>query len=74
VQNDKSSLGTDEPNNLQIKAIYGLVKELMMYFNMTQLGGHREFAQAHGSSRACPGTYGMALAQMVRNEMGLKKP
>ena len=34
-----------------------LSKALLQFFDIKTLGGHREFAKTHGTSRACPGVY-----------------
>jgi hypothetical protein len=38
------------------------------------LGGHSEFAKTHGTSRECPGAYGMIIAEQMRREFKLAAP
>lgn len=72
---DKLDVVTDEPPDKQIKALYALVKTLCRFFPVTMLGGHREYQQlATHEGRACPGTYGMILAEMLRQEYKLGAP
>jgi hypothetical protein len=47
---------------------------LIEFFSIKRLGGHREFAQAAGSSRACPGIYEMIIAAQLRKKFDLSKP
>jgi hypothetical protein len=51
-----------------------LVKTLIKTFNIKSLGGHREFAKTHGTSRACPGVHGLIVADMLRKKFGLLPP
>jgi len=73
-QKDQVAIVHDEPTEMQINAAYTLVKALLRFFEITTLGGHREFAKIHGSSRACPGAYGMIVAETMRRELKLKAP
>lgn len=74
VEKDKLAVAHDEPTDAQIKAVTALTKTLKAHFRINKLGGHREFAKTHGSSRACPGAYGMILANMLREELGVAAP
>lgn len=74
VQNDKLDLVYDEPTEKQLEAAFALVKTLLQFFEIKTLGGHREFAKTHGTSRACPGTHGMIIAEMMRNDFKLLPP
>lgn len=73
-QTDKVAVVHDEPPEKQLLACSKLVKSLTQFFAIKTLGGHREFAQTHGTSRACPGVYGMAIAEKMRHEFGLSAP
>jgi hypothetical protein len=73
-QNDKVSVRHDEPTEKQLRAASALTKVLVGTFKIKTLGGHREFAKALGSSRACPGTHGLIIADMLRRESGLAAP
>lgn len=74
VQNDKAAVVHDEPTERQLAAAEALIGILCRYFNIARLGGHREFAQTHGTSRACPGVYGMIVAEQLRRKYGLAAP
>jgi hypothetical protein len=72
---DKVDVVTDEPPEVQIKALFALVKALRTYFPITSLGGHREYQRlATHEGRACPGAYGMILVNMLRNDLKLGDP
>lgn len=74
AQNDKLSVRHDEPTEKQLQAASALTKVLVASFKIKTLGGHREFAKTHGTSRACPGTHGLIIADMLRREFGLAAP
>ena len=74
VQKDQLAVNHDEPSELQMSKAEKLVQTLIEFFPIKRLGGHREFAQAAGSSRACPGIYGMIIAEQLRKKFGLAKP
>jgi N-acetyl-anhydromuramyl-L-alanine amidase AmpD len=72
---DKVDVVTDEPPEVQIKALFALVKTLRTYFPIATLGGHREYQRlATHEGRACPGAYGMILVNMLRNDLKLEGP
>jgi hypothetical protein len=78
VQKDKVDFINDysydpSTDNLH-KATDVLVKTLSTVFNIKQLGGHREFAKIHGTSRACPGIHGLIIADMLRKKFSLLPP
>jgi hypothetical protein len=74
IENDKLAVAHDEPSTPQINAAYKLVEQLKEFFCIEVLGGHREFAQMHGTNRPCPGAYGMILADMMRRDMAFSAP
>jgi hypothetical protein len=74
VQKDQLAVGHDEPSELQMSKAEKLVHTLAEFFPIKRLGGHREFAQAAGSSRACPVIYGMIIAEQLRAKFGFAKP
>ncbi|MES2743536.1 MAG: peptidoglycan recognition family protein [Pseudomonadota bacterium] len=74
IQNDKIAVGNDDPTEKQLEAIDALVSILSRFFSIKFLGGHREFAKARGTSRACPGTYGMIIAEQLRKKFALSLP
>ncbi|WP_089399869.1 hypothetical protein [Noviherbaspirillum humi] len=57
-----------------VKAVSIMIKTSLHYFQINKLGGHREFAKTHGTSRACPGIYGMIIAEQMRREFKLSAP
>lgn len=73
-QNDKLAASHDEPTEKQLQAASILVKALVQFFSIKTLGGHREFAKSHGTSRACPGAYGMNIAAQMRRDFKLGAP
>lgn len=73
-QSDKLATTHDEPTEKQLQAASVLVKALVQFFNIQTLGGHREFAKTHGTSRACPGAYGMNIAAQMRRDFKLGAP
>lgn len=73
-EKDKSAVTHDEPTEPQLAAAEALIKSLLEFFDIQKLGGHREFAQTHGSSRACPGIYGMIIANQMRKAFSLSPP
>ncbi|CAN7541937.1 N-acetylmuramoyl-L-alanine amidase [Acidovorax sp. LjRoot117] len=74
VQKDRLAVAHDEPSELQLSKAEKLVKTLAEFFPIRKLGGHREFAQSAGTSRACPGIYGMIIAEQLRMKFGFAKP
>lgn len=72
--NDNNSSTPDKPTAAQLLAVKVLVTVLQKHFKIAKLGGHREFAKTHGTSRACPGQYGMEIAQNLRTELKLAAP
>lgn len=73
-QKDKVAVVHDEPTEKQLEAASKLVKTLLEFFDIKTLGGHREFAKTHGTSRACPGVHGMIIAEQLRRDFGLSAP
>lgn len=64
----------DVPSEPQITAAETLRKALASYFNIEKLGGHREFPKQLENARACPGSYGMAVADVLRRSLKVRKP
>lgn len=73
-QKDNMAVIHDEPTEKQLEAATKLVKTLLRFFDIKTLGGHREFAKSHGTSRACPGTHGMLIAEQMRRDFKLSAP
>lgn len=72
---DKLDMENDESTDAQLKSLFSLVLVLKTYFHIATLGGHREFQRkATSEGRACPGTYGMAIVQLLRQKYGLSAP
>lgn len=57
----------------QLDSINILVSALIEYFNITTLGGHREFSLPD-DKRTCPGNIGIKLVESLRNKFNLKSP
>lgn len=74
VQKDRLDVSRDEPPEVQLTSAEKLVRTLAEFFPIKKLGGHREFAVAIGTSRACPGIYGMIIAEQLRNKFGFERP
>lgn len=72
--NDNNSDTPDKPTAAQLLAVKVLVTTLQKHFKIAKLGGHREFAKTHGTSRACPGQYGMEIATNLRTALKLAAP
>ncbi|ECG4949245.1 peptidoglycan recognition protein family protein [Salmonella enterica subsp. enterica] len=73
VKDDWDS-SVDIPTDKQKNAIDVLVRTLIKFFPITQLGGHREFASLNDLGRACPGTYGLQIAANLRTKFKLSAP
>ena len=71
---DDWDISVDIPTDKQKNAINVLVRTLIKFFPITQLGGHREFASLNGLGRACPGTYGLQIAANLRTKFKLSAP
>lgn len=57
----------------QLSALRVLIRCLMKFFKINELGGHKEFALS-GDVRTCPGSIAMEKIVELRKEFGLKKP
>lgn len=73
-QMDALDTTNEEGTDQQYEAASVLIATLKQFFLIETLGGHREFAKTKGSSRACPGAWGMIKAEMLRKDLGLKAP
>jgi hypothetical protein len=64
------------PTRAQVDALSALIATLNDLFNITALGGHREYQLlAPGNEgRACPGRYGMQVVDEMRAKFGLRAP
>jgi len=64
------------PTKAQIDALSALIATLKEFFNITALGGHREYQLlAPGNEgRACPGEYGMQVVEEMRAKFVLRAP
>ncbi len=72
---DDIAVNHDEPTETQIKALEVLTRVLKENFSgISRFGGHREWASQSGGNRACPGVYGLILAEMMRSKFALEKP
>ena len=57
----------------QLSALKVLIKCLNEYFNISELGGHKEFALS-GDTRTCPGSVAMEKIVELRKEFKLNEP
>lgn len=72
---DDIAVRHDEPTEVQIVALETLTQVLKANFKaIARFGGHREWAAESNTSRACPGTHGLILADMMRKKFSLAKP
>jgi N-acetylmuramoyl-L-alanine amidase len=64
------------PTQAQLDALSALIATLMEFFNITALGGHREYQllSPNGEGRACPGKYGMQVVRAMRSKLKLNPP
>lgn len=60
--------------SLQADGAKILVSVLKEFFQITTLGGHREFPEQLGEGKICPGNIGMAFASELRKSTGLAAP
>ncbi|MGO4503761.1 MULTISPECIES: peptidoglycan recognition protein family protein [unclassified Dyella] len=74
VTKDALDFGYDVPTEPQIESVSVLCKSLASYFNIAVVGGHREFANKLGTSRACPGAYGLVISNMLRRQLNASAP
>jgi hypothetical protein len=72
---DDIAVRHDEPTEKQITSLEVLTEVLKSNFSkIARFGGHREWASQGGDSRACPGAYGLIVANMIRQKFSLAKP
>jgi hypothetical protein len=65
----------DKPTQVQVRALSTLCATLKEFFNISRLGGHREYQRiANGRGRACPGNLGMEIVKSLRFQLGLTEP
>ncbi|TKC83576.1 N-acetylmuramoyl-L-alanine amidase [Trinickia terrae] len=64
------------PTKVQIDALSALIGTLKEFFDISALGGHREYQLlAPGNEgRACPGKYGMQVVDEMREKFILRSP
>ncbi len=76
IAKDAIALDHAMPTKAQIDALSALIGTLKEFFNITALGGHREYQLlAPGNEgRACPGKYGMQVVEEMRAKFGLGAP
>jgi hypothetical protein len=58
----------------QLSALGSLITTLQDFFDLTRLGGHREFGAALGDERSCPGDLVIAQLDGLRKQHGLIAP
>ncbi|WP_236348858.1 peptidoglycan recognition protein family protein [Enterobacter cancerogenus] len=72
----------DVVTSLQQKAVKKIISTLLNYFNITELGGHKEHQVFYRNpkkpneviERSCPGNLGMEFVVKLRKEFNLGKP
>ncbi|HEY4801594.1 MAG TPA: N-acetylmuramoyl-L-alanine amidase [Paraburkholderia sp.] len=76
IARDAVALDHSMPTKAQIDALSALISTLKEFFNISALGGHREYQLlAPGNEgRACPGKYGMQVVDEMRAKFGLRAP
>ena len=75
IATDQVVAGHDEPTPPQIRAVEILCGTLKNFFNITNLGGHREYQMlSSGKGRACPGNLGMEVVKLLRARLALSSP
>ena len=75
IATDQIVAGHDKPTSSQIRATEILCATLKEFFNITHLGGHREYQMlSSGKSRACPGNIGMEVVKLLRTRLALSSP
>lgn len=64
------------PTKVQIDTLSALISTLNEFFNISALGGHREyqFLAPGNEGRACPGRIGMQVVEEMRTKFRLKAP
>lgn len=71
---DDMDLAYEEVTTAQIESSGKLIEALRQHFPIESLGGHSEWAKLREGRRSCPGVYGMIATDMLRTQLGLKKP
>jgi hypothetical protein len=75
IATDQVVAGHDKPTPPQIRAAEILCGTLKDFFNITHLGGHREYQMvSSGKGRACPGNLGMDVVKLLRTRLALSSP
>lgn len=72
----------DKVTPLQEKSVKKIISTLLNYFNITELGGHKEHQVFYRNpkkpneviERSCPGNLGMEFVEELRKEFNLGKP
>ncbi|SEA32684.1 peptidoglycan recognition protein family protein [Paraburkholderia sartisoli] len=64
------------PTQAQIDALSALIATLKEFFDITAVGGHREYQRLapNHEGRACPGKYGMQIVKDMRARFSLGAP
>ncbi|MBC8722219.1 hypothetical protein OKW38_007714 [Paraburkholderia sp. MM5496-R1] len=75
ILTDQTISGHDKPTPAQIQAATALCGVLKDFFNISRLGGHREYQRlATNTGRACPGKLGMDVVKLLRSRLSLSVP
>lgn len=75
IATDQVVADHDRPTPYQIRATEILCETLKEFFDITHMGGHREYQMlSSGKGRACPGNLGMNVVQLLRTRLALSPP
>lgn len=76
IARDAVAFDHSMPTKAQVDALSALIATLKDFFNVTALGGHREYQllATGNEGRACPGKYGMQVVEEMRAKFGLRAP
>ncbi len=75
ILRDATAFNNQAAPPAQTDSLQALVETLLSFFNISKLGGHREYqllVKAEG--RSCPGKYGMDVVDWLRKTTGLLGP
>ncbi|WP_414443474.1 N-acetylmuramoyl-L-alanine amidase [Burkholderia sp. 22PA0106] len=76
IVRDAAAFHHSMPTTAQIEALPVLIQTLTEFFDITALGGHREYQRLalDNEGRACPGKHGMQVVEAMRAKFGLSAP
>lgn len=76
IARDATAVRHSMPTTAQVEALSVLIQTLTAFFNITALGGHREYQRLapDNEGRACPGKHGMQIVEAMRAKFELSAP